>query len=147
MRALGLVLLGCIAQSTIPQAAIASETDADVLRRFGIFGRLALNCGAPFSSSNPQQIYALSPGGSVTRTLRLERGDATLTLRNVRMLTSDMLRFEELGRQSVLTVTIVKIDGKFRNWDSTQADGIARIDDGRFSDSGKPTVTFNYCGS
>jgi hypothetical protein len=71
---------------------------------------------------------------------------ATLSLRNVRMLATDLLRFEETGRASELTVTIVKVDGKFRNWESTQANGTVLIADGRFSDSGKPTIAFTFCG-
>ncbi len=144
MRSFSLALL--VLLGTAPAAVAA---DADVLRRFGMLGRLAVDCAAPYSQSNPHQIYAVSPKGNVTRTLKMDspKRDATLSLRNIRMLTPDLLQFEETGRASALTITIVKIDGKFRNWDSTQANGTILIADGKFYDSGKPTVAFTFCGN
>jgi hypothetical protein len=130
-------------------APATAASDADALRRFGMLGRLAVDCSAPHSQSNPHQVYAVSPSGAVTRSMRMDNPalDATLPLRNVRMLTSDLLQFEELGRASTLTVSIIKIDGRFRNWNSTQANGVALIVDGKFTDSGRPTTAFTFCGN
>ena len=147
MRSFSLALLAYLTLLGIAPAAVAS--DADVLKRFGMLGRVAVDCAAPYSQSNPYQFYEISPKGKVTRTLRTgnPKIDATLSLRNVRMLATDLLQFEETGRASVLTVSIVKIDGKFRNWNSTQANGTVLIADGKFSDSGNPTVAFRFCGN
>jgi hypothetical protein len=145
MRASSLALLAYLA---LPGAAAAAgATDADVLKRFGMLGRLAVDCTAPYSETNPYLIYDVSQKGRVTRILKSPTLDAALPLRNVRMLTSDLVQFQESGRASELTISIIKIDGKFRNWTSTQADGVALITDGRFTDSGKPTAAFTFCGN
>ncbi len=114
-----------------------------------MLGRIAVDCAAPHSRSNPHQIYAVSSSGNVTRTLKMDNPklDATLSLRNVRMLTPDLLQFEETGRASALTISIVNIDGRFRNWHSAQADGTVLIANGKFAGSGKPTVAFKFCGN
>ncbi len=145
MRSFSVALLVCLALLGIAPAAVAA--DADMLKRFGMLGRLAVDCTAPYSQSNPYLIYDVSPSGTVTRILKTPTLDAVLPLGNVRILTPDLLQFEERGRPSKLTITIVKVDGKFRNWNSIQADGVALIVDGKFSDSGKPTATFTLCGS
>lgn len=149
MRYFNWAFLAYCALSGIGPTAIAADADAEVLRRFGMLGRLAVDCAAPYSQSNPHQVYAVSPGGAVTRTLRIDTTarPATLPLRNVRMLATDLLRFEEAGRAAELTISIVKVEGKFRNWESTQANGTVLIADGRFSDSGRPTITFTFCGN
>jgi hypothetical protein len=144
VRSFGLALLMYLA---LPSLAPAARSDADAVKRFGMLGRLAVDCAVPYSESNPYQIYDVSPKGSVTRILKTPTLDATLPLRKVRILGSDQLQFEETGRKSVLTVTIVKIEGKFRNWNSIQADGTVLIADGKFSDSGRPTIAFNFCGN
>jgi len=41
--------------------------------------------------------------------------DGTLAIRNLRLLAPDTLQFNETGRQSELTVTLVKIAGKIRS--------------------------------
>ena len=146
MRTFGLALSVCLTLIGVAPAAVAA--DADVLQGFGMLGRIAVDCGAPYSPSNPHQIYAISPMGGVTRTLKIDDNfNAALPLRNLRMLTPDLLQFEEIGRALPLTVSIVKIDGKFRNWQSTQANGITLIADGKFADRGKSTITFKFCGN
>jgi hypothetical protein len=145
MRWLGLALSTYLAWLGVGTAA---ASDVEALRRFGLLGRVAVDCTQPYSQSNPYQIYAVSPRGAVTRTLRTgnPQYDATLSVRNVRMLTPDLLQFQESGRTHELIVTIVKLDGAFRNWNSTLANGSALIADGRFTDSGRPTVAFRSCG-
>ena len=130
-------------------AAVAPDAGVDALKRFGMLGRVAVDCSAPDSPRNPHQIFAVARGGNITRTFKTNnpKFDAALPLRNVRMLTPDLLQFEETGRASELTVTMIKIDGKFRNWHSIQADGTVLIADGKFADSGRPTVAFRSCGS
>jgi hypothetical protein len=61
MRYFSLALFGFFAVSSIAPTAVAADADADVLRRFGMLGRLAIDCAAPYSQSNPHQIYAVSP--------------------------------------------------------------------------------------
>ena len=144
MRSMGLAMLAYLA---LLGSAPAGPSDADVVKRFGMLGKLAVDCTVPYSESNPYQIYDVSPKGTLTRILKSPTLGAALPLRKVRLLSQDQLQFEETGRRSVLTVTIVKIEGKFRNWNSIQADGTVLIADGRFSDSGRPTITFTFCGN
>jgi hypothetical protein len=142
MRFIGLALLALV--GLLGPAAAAS--DADVLRQFGIVGRIAIDCNAPYSASNPHLIYAVSPQGQITRTLRMTPElDGSFPMRNVRMLGPNLLQHDETGRQSELTITIAKIDGKFRSWRSVRADGTVLIEDGKFPKSGSPTLTFEKC--
>jgi len=135
-----------VALLTLLGAAPANAADADVLKQFGMLGRLAIDCTAPYSSQNPHLIYAVSPQGKLTRTLRMTPDlDGTFPMRNVRLLTPDLMQHEETGRQSELTITVKKIGGKFRSWHSMRANGTVLIADGKFSSSGSPTLAFERC--
>ena len=126
----------------------AQAADADVLRQFGMQGRHAIDCSAPHSQDNPHLIYAVSPQGKITRTLRMTPDlDGTFPMRNLRMLGPDTMQFDETGRQSELTITVAKINGKFRSWRSVRANGEVLIADGKFSSSGNPTVAFEKCSN
>ncbi len=144
MRSFNLALLALLVLLSIAPEAAAS--DADVLRQFGMLGRIAVDCNAPHSSSNPHLIYAVSPQGKLTRTLKMTPDlDGTFPMRNVRLLTPSLLQHEETGRQSELTITVAKIDGKFRSWHSMRADGTVLIADGKFPKTGAPTIVFTKC--
>ena len=142
MRSVGLALLSLLGLPINP----ATASDADVLRQFGMLGRIAVDCNAPHSQSNPHLIYAVSPQGQLTRTLKMTPDlDGTFPMRNVRLLRPDLLQYEETGRQSELTITFTKTAGKFRSWHSIRADGTVLIADGKFKSSGSPTPAFVAC--
>jgi len=142
MRSVSLALLSLLGLPISP--AVAS--DADVLRQFGMLGRIAVDCNAPHSQANPHLFYAVSPQGKLTRTLRMTPElDGTFPMRNVRIIAPDMLQHDETGRQSELTITVAKIGGKFRSWRSVRADGTVLIADGKFPSSGAPTIVFEKC--
>jgi hypothetical protein len=143
MRRIRLALAGL---ATLLASPAALAADADVLRQFGMQGRVALNCGAPYSQSNPHVIYGVSPQGAITRTRRMTPDlDGTFPMRNLRMLSPTTMQFDETGRQSELTITVAKIDGKFRSWRSVRASGEVLIADGKFANSGSPTQAFEKC--
>ena len=136
-----------LALLTLLAAAPAhAASDADTLRKFGMLGRLAIDCTQPHSQQNPHLIYAASPQGKLTRTLRMTPEiDGTFPMQNVRLLMPDLLQHEETGRQSQLTITVKKIGGKFRSWHSMRADGTVLIADGKFPKTGSPTLAFERC--
>ena len=107
----------------------------------------AVNCAAPPSNSNPYITFAVSPQGKATRTVKMmDPGlDGTLAIRNLRLLAPETLQYNETGRQSELTVTLVKVADKFRGWRSVRADGTVLIADGKFPSTGKPTLAFTFC--
>lgn len=106
MRPVRLALLVLLALLGITPANAASDRDA--LKEFGMLGRTAVDCAAPASRSNPYVIFAVSPQGRATRTLKMmDPGlDSTLAIRNLRLLATDTLQFNETGRQSELTITL-----------------------------------------
>ena len=53
-----------LALLTLLAAAPAHASDADTLRKFGMLGRLAIDCTQPHSQQNPHLIYAASPQAS-----------------------------------------------------------------------------------
>lgn len=139
MHYLSFVVLACMAPLCI-------AADADVMRQFGMLGRQAVDCAAPASQSNPHVTYAATPQGNVTRSLKMKPDlDGTFNIRNVRMAGPNVLQFDETGRTSELTISVAKIDGKFRSWRSVRADGTVLIADGRFPSSGAPTIAFTFC--
>jgi hypothetical protein len=131
------------------QKAFAS--DADVIRSFGMVGRQALDCSAPFSESNPNVIFATTSTGNVTRTLRMRPDlDGTFAERNFRMVGPNILQFEETGRSTELSVSIMKQrDGTFRSWSSIKTSGPDKgkvlFSDGKRAD-GSDTLAFKLCG-
>src|SRR5450631_2479519 len=145
MRQVSLVLLALLTLLGIAPAGAASDRDA--LKKFGMLGTTAVDCAAPPSNSNPYVIFAVSPQGKATRTVKMKDPglDGTLAIRNLRLLAPDTLQFNETGRQSELTVPLVKIAGKIRSWRSVRADGTVLITDGKFLNTGKPTIAFTFC--
>ena len=102
--------------ATLLASPAALAADADVLRQFGMQGRQAIDCSRPHSQDNPHVIYAVSPQGRITRTLRMTPElDGTFPMRNLRMLGPETMQFDETGRQSELTITVAKINGKYRS--------------------------------
>jgi hypothetical protein len=143
MRHVRFAVFGMVALFACPAAQAA---DADVLRQFGMQGRQAIDCSRPYSQENPHVIYGVSPQGAITRTLRMTPDlDGTFPMRNLRMLSPTTMQFDETGRQSELTITVAKIDGKFRSWRSVRASGEVLIADGKFASSGNPTQAFEKC--
>jgi hypothetical protein len=133
------------ALATLLASPAAQAADADVLKKFGMLGRLAVDCSRPHSQENPHLIYAVSQG-QLSRTLRMTPElDGTFPIRNVRLIAPDMMQHDETGRQSELTITVAKIGGKFRSWRSVRADGTVLIADGKFPSSGAPTIVFEKC--
>ena len=129
---------------------VARASDADVIRKFGILGRQALNCSAPYSADNPHMIYAVSTQGQITRALQMKPDlDGTFAMRNLRMAGPDLMQYEETGRSSDLTISVAKVAGKFRAWRSVRSTGPEKgkvlIADGKFVNSGKPTPDFELC--
>jgi hypothetical protein len=129
---------------------IARASDGDVIRQFGILGRQALNCAAPFSKDNPHMIYAVSAQGKITRTLKMTPDlDGSFAMRNLRMAGPDLMQYDETGRTSELTISVAKVSGKFRAWRSVRSSGPEKgtvlIADGKFVKSGNPTPAFDLC--
>jgi hypothetical protein len=151
MRCIHLACAAGLALAAGIQAAAAA--DADVARQFGLLGRMALDCAAPMSGSNPNLIFAIGGNGRLTRTLRMADKDldATFALRNLRMVGPNIIQYEETGRQSELTISLAKIDGKFRSWRSVRVSGAEKgkvlIADGKLAGSGNNTVAFAHCGN
>ena len=143
MRRIRFALAGL---ATLLASPAALAADADVLRQFGMQGRQAVDCSRPYSQDNPHIIYGVSPQGQVTRTLRMTPDlDGTFAMRNLRMVGPETMQYDETGRQSELTITIAKINGKFRSWRSVRANGTVLIADGKFASSGNPTIAFEKC--
>jgi hypothetical protein len=129
---------------------IARASDADVIRKFGILGRQALNCAAPYSTDNPHMIYAVSAQGQITRTLQMKPDlDGTFAMRNLRMAGPELMQYDETARASELTISVARIGGKFRAWRSVRSSGPDKgkvlIADGKFTSSGNPTPAFERC--
>jgi len=145
MRPVSIALLVLLTLLGIAPAAAAA--DGDVLKQFGMFGELAVNCAAPASSSNPHIFYLASPQGKVTYTLKMmdPELDGAFPMRNLRRLAPDRLQYQLTQRQSEYTVTMVKIAGKFRSLRSVRADGAVIIADGKFPKTGSPTIVFTPC--
>ena len=129
----------------------ALASDADVLKRFGILGTLALDCDQAVSQSNPYLVFAVDAAGQATRTLKTGGTaiDATLKMRNVSLVRADLLVYDETGRSSELRVSFAKSDGKYRGWHTVRTSGAENgtvlIDNGVSKISGKPTPSFTFC--
>ena len=150
MRTVGWI---CVALSlALPvMADSAVAADADVIRDFGILGRNAIDCAAPFGRENPYVIYAITPTGEVTRTLKMVAGAAgTFVIRNLRTASQNTLQYDETGTTSMFAITLIKQnDGTLRSWRSVQTSGSGKveilIEDGKFKSSGRDTPAFNFC--
>ena len=84
MRTYGLILL-----ASLPHAS-AAASDADVLKEFGFWGRLAWDCAAPPSGNNAQWIVSVSPEGTIISTT-VAVGRITTEIRNPRLLAPDLI--------------------------------------------------------
>lgn len=140
-----------IASFAVLGAAPAFASDADVLKQFGILGTLAVNCGEPVSQENPYLVFAVDAAGQATRTLRTGGTaiDATLKMRNLRLVRDDLLEYDETGRSSELKTSIAKLYGKYRGWNTVRTSGpesgTVLVENGISKATGKPTVAFTFC--
>lgn len=64
---------------------------------------------------------------------------------NVVILAPDRLQYEERSGGKNFTVTIMKIDGRFRSWHSVGSDGNVFIRNGKLR-NGRDTSSFELCG-
>jgi hypothetical protein len=128
-----------------------AASDADVIRQFGMLGRQAIDCSAPYSGSNPYVIYEVTPTGGVTRTLKMTpEANGTFAMHNLRMVAPNVFQYDETGRQSEIMVSIVKqSDGTFRSWRTVRTSGPNKgevlFNDGKRKD-GSDTLAFTFCG-
>ena len=144
MRRTNLALIALF--TTLGMGPVNAGSDDEAMKTFGMLGRMAINCSATPSRENPHVVYAVSPQGGVTRTLIMEPDlNGTFVMRNVRLLAPDRLQFQEAGRRSEFVVTVAKIDGRFRTWQSVQADGTMLIDNGKFINGGTTSPVFEKC--
>lgn len=121
MRSYGLVLLACLASHTW-----ANASDADVLKEFGMWGRLAVDCAAPHGENNPHFRYSLMADGKVAYTVTQGRYHEHRTLRNPRLLPPERLEYESAD----LIVTWAKIEGKYSLQRMVRTDGIIYVENG-----------------
>ena len=129
----------------IPLAS-ADASDGDILKRFGMLGNLAVDCAAPHAYGNPHFTISLSPQGTITYTILQGRSRESRTMRNLRLLTPELLQYESDG-----TVTIAKIEGKFRIWRFVGTDGTIYVENGKTTritpHENEPTHTLMACGN
>ncbi len=150
MRGIRLLSMACLAVLCCVQGAAAS--DADVIRKFGLLGRTARDCAAPNSEQNWHMIIAIAAGGKVTRTLKWPPNpDETFVIRNLRMTGPDVMQYDETGRQSELTVSVIRESkSKFRTWRSVRTSGPNKgeilVADGKGKE-GRPSAVITLCGS
>jgi hypothetical protein len=61
----------------------------------------------------------------------------------------DLMQYDEIGKTSELTISVAKMDGKFRAWRSVRSSGPDKgtilIADGKFVSGGNPTPAFALC--
>jgi hypothetical protein len=148
MRSIGFACLMSLMMLGATREAAAS--DADVIRGFGMVGRVAISCAGSPDASNPHMIYAISGAGAVTRTLRMDPSmNSQFVMQNLRLVGPDVLQYDETGGASAFTVSVLKQpDGSFRAWRSVRTSGPNKgevlIENGKFK-GGTPTQAFMLC--
>jgi hypothetical protein len=127
-------------------AAAGAGSDADALAQFGMLGHLAVDCNAPPSIKNPHQVFAVSPDGKGSRTMRINaKGDGTFPIWNVELIGADSLQYEETSNGFTFKIIVRKIQGRFRSWQSVASDGKVFIKDGLLG-NGTFSASFESCG-
>lgn len=142
--------LGLLALALTSLAQIAWASDADVAQQFGLLGSWAADCTQPAAPGNPFQVFALAPDGSILRTLNMGDGNAlngASSLHNLRLVGDDKMAatWVRASDGAVTTTTAQRSGNKNRGWESVTADGTAVIQNGLFTNSGKPTPWFEKC--
>lgn len=138
-------LVGIFIGLVLNSPAVGGE--ADVVREFGLLGLHAVDCDSEPSVDNPHVTTTIGAEGLVSNVLNMgpDYGD-TAIIRNPRLETSDMLKYEHVdGMGDVFTVSVLRTGLKFQSWSSVRDDGVAFIANGRFSDSNEPTPVFETC--
>ena len=124
----------------------SAGSEADALAKFGMLGHVAVDCNAPPSINNPHQVFAVSPDGKASRTLRINaKGDGTFPIWNIKLVDADSLQYEETSHGFTFKITVKKIQGRFRSWQSVATNGRVFIKDGMLG-NGTPSASFVSCG-
>lgn len=129
----------------------AGGPDEEAVVKFGIIGTWAVDCSKPLSPSNPYQTYAR---GEVypTRTLSMatKELDGVFEMRRARLIGSNQLAYTDRKQhreRPTFDVILEKTGGRLRSVSSIANDGKVIIREGRFVDTGVPTLAFQRCST
>ena len=120
--------------------------DREGLRRFGLYGRWAVDCRAPPGPANP--VLSLTPFGNGGPAYHMSTGsppDFDTQIRDVRMMSEREITFSFPVRDTVQHVVLLQSSGRIRSMQSFGDDGRVSIKDGIFVVSGKETPFFERC--
>ena len=129
--------------------AAQADPTRDALEKFGLLGTWAADCKQKPSGRNPWQTYRIASSGKPTRVLTMKDGslDGTFAMTNVKLMAPDRLAYRDTRTTGTLyfDVVLVRRNDRVRSVSSVSSDGKVLIRDGKFVDSGAPTLEFERC--
>ena len=134
-----------VALSAAPAYA---ASDSEILLKFGLVGKWAVDCTAPPSLANPYQEFV--PWAEREPTREIIAGDAqhdrTMALHDVIFIPPDRLRISFDQNGIAITIILVKEKNRIRPLESTTAKGDTSVSGGIVLANGEPTPWFQKCG-
>lgn len=130
-------------------ATPAAASDGELIRRFGLVGAWAVDCGKDPGGGNPYLIFRVTPEGGAVRELimRNSSADGRFALTGVTPVSANRIAFRDrrttggTGHDVVMQLD----NGQLRSISSVTESGQRLIDNGILSSSGQPSLTFRRC--
>ena len=126
-----------------------ANPDADLVTAFGLIGVWAPDCAAQPSEHNPQLTFLIARDGTPQRRLLMRLGyrDGQFDMTEVRRSADNQLAYRDkrTGEATWFEVVLQKTGDGLQTLGSKDANGNALVRDGKFVESGKPTLVFHRC--
>jgi hypothetical protein len=142
-RTVGLALALLLVQADKGHAGASS----DALAKFGLIGSWAIDCHAPPSLRNPFQTFVPSNAGDPIRQdiVGDPARDRIVAIHDATLVASDRLRLSFAQNNLIVTVVLVKDNGRVRPIESATSDGRTMVADGIVQRNGQQTIWLEKC--
>lgn len=127
----------------------AAASDGELIRRFGLVGAWAVDCGKDPGGANPYLVFRVTPEGGALRELIMRNAstDGTFALTAVTPVSANRIAFRDrrttggAGHDVVMQLE----NGRLRSITSVAENGQRLIENGILVTSGQPSLAFQRC--
>lgn len=127
--------------------ASAAGPAGEAMRKFGLLGSWAQDCGLPPAVANHHTTYENPSTGTATRTVRMNipKLDGTVPIERARIIDGGRLEIFWMDRELEFQIILKMVDGRHRTLQSIASDGKTYIQDGRITGNDRKAPWFNRC--
>ena len=123
----------------------AADNDSDILRRIGMLGEWAVDCGLPPGPTNQHYVFGPTESGEVISLSRNGRREFAATFRNIRVISDTRVGWRSSGNESTTDVIVERNGSRFRDLQTVRIDGKILVKNGVMIEQGWGTPWLEKC--